>query len=768
MFRKYIYLILILLPLSGLASHLRSGEISYKPVPGQANTYEITVTVYTNASPSAQNDLVSVKLNPGDGTGVIQVERINGVAGKNSFGVWCAHLGELITPAIRKNIYVTTHTFDKDGSYIISISPSARNLGIINMPTGNLPMYVESMLTVSSSLTPMTSPQLSLPPIGDGCINATYKINPGAIDPDGDVLKFELTRCKTTALADEPPGFDIPGYKYPDELDASGRTIFTMNSKTGEILWDKPTIQGEYNISFKIEKWRNGVLIGYVTRDMQVTISPCDNIPPIINPVPDTCIEVGQTLVLKITSSDANKDTLTFTTTGLPYTLPTSPAIYTPDSSAPIGTTSGTFSWTTTYDHVAKTPYQVYYSVTDSHKGSHLTDYTSNFITVIAPSVKNVNAISYLNGFKVTWDQSICTQAIGYNIWRKTDAPTQTANNCTQGASDLGFSLVGTVNGNTTLSYIDSNDGHGLLTGLNYCYIITAVFPGGGEGHPSEPFCSTLMIPFIKVVKDTVTSCLNTVLPIDSTIIKFESDNPLTKYSWSSSPEIKLSSTDKPLITATLNNIGLYFIKIKATIGFYTDSATIYIRVNPIPEVKISLKDYGGEPDTVVYYNNSLNFARTEWKLPDGTKSSNKDSVLVQYDVNGYYRAYLTVYNDYGCPDTTSILHRVAIKGLSMPNAFQPESPHSEINTFKPSAIGLATFQMGIWDLWGNLVWESNKFDPSLPIEGWNGCDKKGKKLPSQVYIWRVKATFIDGTPWKGKKDHFGKYHTEGTLTLIR
>jgi hypothetical protein len=90
------------------------------------------------------------------------------------------------------------------------------------------------------------------------------------------------------------------------------------------------------------------------------------------------------------------------------------------------------------------------------------------------------------------------------------------------------------------------------------------------------------------------------------------------------------------------------------------------------------------------------------------------------------------------------------------------------LNTFKPKAIGLRTLFMGIWDLWGNLIWSTEVDQYQEPFEGWNGNDSKGKKMPSQNYIWRINATFIDGTIWKGVKDHFGKYHKEGTLTLLR
>ena len=769
MFQKISLFLLLLAPFSGFASHLRSGEISYRPVPGQPNMFEIIVTVYTNAAIGIVADLPTVTVFFGDNTSSV-VSRNNGPAGFNNTKppVWYAHLGELISPTIRKNIYTTTHQYNGSGSYIISIAPSARNLNIVNMPPGDLVMYVESMLTISNTLTQMTSPELSLPPIGDGCIDAVYKINPGAIDPDGDILRFELQRCKTASNVKKPVGIDIPGYKYPEEVDLTSRTSFTMNSKTGVIIWDKPTIQGEYNISFKIEKWRNGVMIGYVTRDMQVTIAPCPNIPPIIDPVPDTCVKAESLLTYKVTSTDANDDTLTFTTTGMPYNVPSSPATYTPEGTN-LGSTTGTFNWNISAIHYRKNPYQVFYKVTDSHEGSNLSDVTSNFITVIAPAVKNIRTSVFQRGFNVKWDQSVCTQATGYNIYRKLGSSTLFSDSCTQGVPlNSGYSLIGTVNDPTSLSFIDSNDGKGLTSGYTYCYIVTAIFADGAESAPSEPYCSPLMIPFITVVQDTLISCQWTTLTIDSTIIKFINADQQTIYNWTSSPELELSNANKPDVQVKLITQGLLSIKIVATSGLYTDSAKIYIRVYPIPDPKIKLIDLGGLPDSVMFYNKSHNSVRAEWLFPDGTRSSNHDSVLYLFNSNGYYRIYLKVYNLLGCPDTTSILYRVVMKGIAMPNAFEPENPNSDLNRFRPVAIGLQSYYLGIWDLWGNLVWDSDKLVDTKPADGWDGNDKKGRKMPSQNYIWRMKATYIDGTVWKGVKDHFGKFHTEGTLNLLR
>jgi flagellar hook assembly protein FlgD len=113
------------------------------------------------------------------------------------------------------------------------------------------------------------------------------------------------------------------------------------------------------------------------------------------------------------------------------------------------------------------------------------------------------------------------------------------------------------------------------------------------------------------------------------------------------------------------------------------------------------------------------------------------------------------------------------MKGVEMPNAFEPESSNSDLNSFRPKAIGLQNYFLGIWDLWGNLIWSTDENDKqnfanTSPLKGWDGTDGKGHKMPAQNYIWRMKATYIDGTVWKGVKDHFGKFHSEGTFTLVR
>ena len=120
----------------------------------------------------------------------------------------------------------------------------------------------------------IASTYCSFPPIENGCTNTLYKINPGAIVPDQDILRFQLLRCQTANDLNNPIGTFIPGYKFPDELDPSERTLFSIDFLTGLITWDKPTSPGSYSNAFIIKKYRNGVLIGSVIRDMLVIIAP--------------------------------------------------------------------------------------------------------------------------------------------------------------------------------------------------------------------------------------------------------------------------------------------------------------------------------------------------------------------------------------------------------------------------------------------------------------------------------------------------------------
>src|SRR5690606_33294056 len=102
--------------------------------------------------------------------------------------------------------------------------------------------------------------------------------NPGAYDPDGDSLSYELI------VPLQAEGSQVPNYTFPQSIfGSSGLSSLSIDSLEGTITWTLPEIGGEYNIAFMVISWRNGMPIDTTSRDMQVLVENCDdNKPPVI------------------------------------------------------------------------------------------------------------------------------------------------------------------------------------------------------------------------------------------------------------------------------------------------------------------------------------------------------------------------------------------------------------------------------------------------------------------------------------------------------
>ena len=463
------------------ATHQRAGEITYRYI--SALTYEITIITYSYApSPADRNEL---EISWGDGTTSVLV-RGNGPAGINPAGTFCDHLGEIVGPDIKRNLYISQHTFPGPASYKISLEDPNRNYGIQNIPNSvDIPLYVETLLTINPFVGPDNSPQLLLPPIDRGCINHPFIHNPGAYDPDGDSLSYKLTVCRGAG------GEAIPGYIYPNQVDPNGSSTFAMNPVTGDITWDSPTLQGEYNIAFIIEEWRNGMRIGYVTRDMQITIVTCQNQAPSITPVADTCVQAGDTVNFQVHASDPNLDRMTLTATGAPFLSDESPSSFTIIQDTP-GSITGDFSWDTKCSHIKRNPYQVFFKVVDQSNEVNLFDIKSMYIKVVGPKTKNLAATPMGNLIRLAWSPNRCSNATSYRIYRRNGFFGFIPSYCETGIpSYTGYKLIGEIPSSDT-SYLDGNQLPGLANGVDYCYMIVAVYPDGAESYASDEVCVRL------------------------------------------------------------------------------------------------------------------------------------------------------------------------------------------------------------------------------------------------------------------------------------
>ena len=103
-----------------------------------------------------------------------------------------------------------------------------------------------------------------------------------------------------------------------------------------------------------------------------------------------------------------------------------------------------------------------------------------------------------------------------------------------------------------------------------------------------------------------------------------------------------------------------------------------------------------------------------------------------------------------------------------MPNSFIPESNSPGLSRFQPKGYNMETYKIWIYDTWGNLLWYSDKLVNGSPSESWDGT-YEGIVMKTDVYIWKVEATFQDGTEWEGQSTtNDGKKKTFGNVLLLR
>lgn len=461
--RYFLLVILFSFSLSAFATHNRAGEITYRHISGL--TYEFTITTYVYTL--SQADRPTLTLQWGDNTQTV-VPRISKINLPNN---------------ITKNTYIGNHTFLGNGVFTVSMEDPNRNGGVINIPNSiSVAFYIETKIVINPFFHTNSSPILLSPPLDNGCVGYPFMHNPSAFDVDGDSLTYQLVPCK------EQNGNDIYNYSYP----ATSGT-FTIDPYTGTLLWDSPVQSGEYNVAILIREYRNGTLLGTVLRDMQILIAACNNNPPEVRAMNDTCVEVGENLKFEVYASDIDNDLISLTATGGPLIFAQQPATF-PTPLVDYIEVSDTFRWTPICQHVRKQPYHVIFKAEDNGSPVHLIDIETRLITVVAPAPKNLSATAKGIDIHLIWNKSFCQNASHYDIYRHNGYINYIANNCETGVPAwTGYQKVGSTTDILDTTFIDDNNGYGLIQGIDYCYMVIAVFDDGAESYPSYEDCAFLL-----------------------------------------------------------------------------------------------------------------------------------------------------------------------------------------------------------------------------------------------------------------------------------
>jgi gliding motility-associated-like protein len=501
--KTLLFTLLCVFTLAAYATHNRAGEITYKHISGF--TYKIIVTTYTKES-SKPADKCSLTIHFGDGDTNI-FYRINGQKGSLCGGT--VPEGESLGNDVKKNVYEGIHTYPGPNTYVITMEDPNRNANICNFSgsaSDQISFFLRTVLQINPFLPPNNSPTLLNPPIDNGCIGECFEHNPGAFDPEGDSLYYKLVPSYGN-------GVPIAVFRFPDNMTAE-----SINHFNGDLIWCAPTTSCQYNVAIVIEEWHlyqgKRYFVGSILRDIQIDIGACQNKAPVIKPVNDTCIVAGTNLNFQVTATDADMNKLTLTATGGPLLLnPKATFVSTPT----VQTVTGTFNWTPACSQVRLAPYQVTFKVTDNHPTDALVNFESVFIRVVAPAIQNLTATPNGINMNLKWDAAPCGDTIGinrlneYRIYRKNSCDVWVHNPCETGVpAYTGYTLIGTTDYKTT-SYTDSNNGLGLIHGVNYSYIVVAAYIDGSESYASANSCAHLVrdVPIITNVSVLQTDATN-------------------------------------------------------------------------------------------------------------------------------------------------------------------------------------------------------------------------------------------------------------------
>jgi gliding motility-associated-like protein len=186
-------------------------------------------------------------------------------------------------------------------------------------------------------------------------------------------------------------------------------------------------------------------------------------------------------------------------------------------------------------------------------------------------------------------------------------------------------------------------------------------------------------------------------------------------------------------------------------------SQTMTILANPIADFTPQNSVLSIFAPTTLLDNNSSNAFSYFWNFGDGTSNDSIFSPEHTFpDQAGTYLISLEVSNEIGCSDSTSqvivIEHDPVVY---IPNAFTPDGDdlNNEFTAVFPENMKLASYELSIYDRWGELVFYSQD-----PKQGWD-ASLAGYDAPDGVYSYLVKYKELG---------YVNKFQVTGSVVVIR
>jgi len=270
----FLVFLAIFTPKSSNASHALGAELTYECIGN--NEYRVRLTFYRDCAGTVSIGSISksVDINSSCLSTTLNLSLQDPVEYGPPFDqylqeyeipIYCqeSNCGNGSLPGIQEIVFEGTVTLPACNDYVLSYSEFARSGSIATiLNPDDYDVYVEAFLnTVDAPCN--SSPQFDAPARGILCLNESNTMIHTATDFDGDMLVYSLY----TPLVDANNTVTyLGGYSANNPVNNSS---FSFNNGSLEITPTEPkvTVMG-----VKVEEYRNGILVGTVMRDFQITV----------------------------------------------------------------------------------------------------------------------------------------------------------------------------------------------------------------------------------------------------------------------------------------------------------------------------------------------------------------------------------------------------------------------------------------------------------------------------------------------------------------
>lgn len=240
-----------------------------------------------------------------------------------------------------------------------------------------------------------------------------------------------------------------------------------------------------------------------------------------------------------------------------------------------------------------------------------------------------------------------------------------------------------------------------------------------------------------------------------------EAINKEITYAWATGRNT-LHNTGNKYINIDWKTVGmdtLTVTRINLATGCSSSNSTV-IAVQPQPKVDFAMTAISTNEYEFWFVGESKKIQSFRWSV-DGSQHSGETFVHTNYGAQTSL-VKLEIADKAGCKNSIQKEITFGRNVLFVPKTFDLASG----NGFIPQTnTRLRSYTIEIYNSQSEKIWSSSELIDGKPAKAWNGIYKNAP-VGKGKYMWRISATFDDGTQWHGVRQKDGKVLPTGIFVV--